>query len=196
MGEWSANRQVRATAVWDKLLGFFGDSLLRKFGPEPPPEWVEAIDDVSDFQVTRGFKRLYSWKGGVPNLPDFMRVCRTIGDEFDSGPKPIALPKPEEQKFDGWDISANMRFFKYTSHRLMEHRGCWGKAGSATLEEATRIAVSYKNAWAQDMREAFMVSESTGELTPPPEEFQASTWFECMRRAEADISVMIAGKAA
>lgn len=187
--------------MWDKLLGYFGDGLLRKFGEEPPAEWIEAIEDLNDFQIRRGFKRLmFGWKGGVPNLPDFVRLCRAIGDDApDEGPSQrIALPPPSTQELDSWALSANIKFWKYLTHRIMD-RGAyfpWGPAGTEELRECTRIALSYKNAWAQDMREAATVQTNTGEIIQPPEADQDGQFAECMRRAEADIAVYRAGAAA
>jgi hypothetical protein len=202
MGEWSANNQDRAIAVWARLLGFFGDALIRKFDAEPPPEWVELIGQLNDFQIQRGFRRLsHSWKGGPPNLPDFGRYCRAIGDDAPSeGPSQrVALPAlatlPAGQ-FDGWDISANVRFHKYITHRLTENYRPWGPAWTPGHAECTRIAVRYKNAWAQDMRESSTADLSTGEITRPTEEYQASAFADCMRRAETDIAVYQQGKAA
>lgn len=180
-------------------MGFFGDGLLRKFGEEPPEEWVEAIADLNDFQIRRGFKRFtFSWKGGVPNLPDFVRFCRAIGDDApDEGPiQQVPLPQIDGPKLDGWDIAGNTRFFKYISHRLTESYRPWGASWTAEHAECTRIAVRYKNAWAQDMREASSVDISTGEIVHSADEYQARTFAECMRRAEADIVVYRQGMAA
>jgi hypothetical protein len=189
MGEWSANNQARATAVWDKLLGFYGDSLLRRFGAEPPAEWAEAIGMLADAQVTRGIRRLMFGAGakGVPSLPEFMRVCRVLGDDApDEGPRPIALPALPTGNFDGWAMTANNRFMKYVMHRIQENTRAWGSGGSTQQAENTRIAVAYKNAWAQDMREACTV-DSNGEILMPPQEEQDRQWVACMARAEADI---------
>lgn len=201
MGEWSANNQDRAKAVWDKLLGFFGDALLRKFDAEPPEEWVEAIGMLNDFQLRRGLRRLVfgGWKGGPPNLPDFVRLCRAIGDDApDEGPQQrVALPAPEStQKFDGWDIAGNMRFWKYITHRLTARPRAWGVRGSAQQAESTRIAVRYKNTWAQDMRESDVMDAATGEVIQATQEVQDRAWVDCMERAEADIAVYLEGKAA
>jgi hypothetical protein len=186
-------------AVWSKLLGFFGDSLLRKFGETPPDEWAEAIVELNDFQIRRGFRRLrYGWKGGVPNLPDFVRFCTAIGDSApDEGPSErIPVPAIEGPQFDGWDVSGNMKLWKYVSHRLMDFYRPWGAPGSTQLAEATRIALAYKNAWAQDMREASTADSSTGEIIQPPEDDQVRQFADCMKRAEADIAIMLRSKAA
>src|SRR5882672_7305325 len=108
--EWSANKPDLATAVWDRLLGCFGESLLRKFGGEPPQEWIGAIGALNQRQIERGMRRiLFGWKGGPPNLPDFMRLCRSVGtDEFDEGDS--GLPKLAHDdgfKGDVWDEAAN-----------------------------------------------------------------------------------------
>lgn len=190
-------------------MGYFGDSLLRKFDATPPPEWVEAIDDLNDFQIRRGFRRLrFGWKGGVPNLPDFVRLCRAIGDDApDEGPRElVSLPAPTStQQFDGWDISGNFRFLKYVTNRLTSNPRAWGgpppgepwfrngNPTSGAQAESTRIAVRYKNAWAQDMREGYLVNPGTGEIVPPGLEEQAQTFAECMKRAEADIAAYLSG---
>ena len=173
--------------------------MLRKFGDAPPEEWSEAIDELNDFQIRRGFRRLtFGWKGGVPNLPDFVRLCRAIGDDApDEGPRQhVALPAPPAQQFDGWDLAANNRFRKYVTRRLTEYPRAWGAPASARQADATRVAVSYKNAWAQDMREADSLDPTTGEIVRVSEDDQSRTFAECMVRAEADIVVFLRGKAA
>jgi hypothetical protein len=185
--------------VWDKLLGYFGDSLLRKFGAAPPAEWAEAIAELNDFQVRRGFRRLtFGWKGGVPNLPDFVRLCRAIGDDApDEGPtQHVELPAPLSQKFDGWDITANNRFWKYVTKRLTDEPRAWGAPASTQQAEATRVLVRYKNAWAQDMREGDVLDPTTGEIMRPAESYQTQTFADCMQRAESEITVFLRGKAA
>lgn len=185
--------------MWARLLGVFGDGVVRKFGEEPPEEWVDAIGELNDFQIRRGIKRLvFGWKGGVPNLPDFVRYCRAIGDDApDEGPtQQVPVPAIEGPKFDDWDISANVRFWKYTTHRLTESYRPWGAPGTPEHAECTRIAVRYKNAWAQDMRESMTMNAATGEISPPSEADQDQFFRDCMQRAEADIVVYRAGKAA
>jgi hypothetical protein len=185
--------------VWHKLLGFFGEGLLRKFSETPPDEWVEAIAELNDFQLRRGFRRLtFGWKGGVPNLPDFVRFCRAIGDDApDEGPvERVPVPALEGPNLDGWDIAGNVRLWKYVTRRLTEVPRAWGAPKSTQLEESTRIIVAYKNAWAQDMRELSGVEASTGEIVQPPEDELTRHFDDCMKRAETDIAVLLRGKAA
>lgn len=205
MGEWSANNQAdRATAVWDRLLGLFGDALLRKFGAEHPQEWETGIRYLTDAQIDRGFRRLvFGWKGGPPSLPDFVRMCRSIGGAsiddvlLDEGPQRfVALPAADSGQFDGWAITSNNRFFKYIGHRLTAHPRAWGPPASSLQADATRIAVGYKNAWAQDMREGDEVDTASGEVMRLSRETQDRTWDDAMKRAEADIAALMARKAA
>lgn len=144
---------------------------------------------LKDFEIDRGLRRLaYSGKDQVPSLPAFTKLCRTIGDDgIDEGPQLIALPPADTMKFDGWDLTANNRFLKYVTKRLTDKTRAWGLPGSTQQAEATRIAVAYKNAWAQDMREGDMVDPATGELVQTSRAEQDSSWINCMGRAEADI---------
>lgn len=194
------NQADRARAVWDRLLGLFGDALLRKFGAEPPQEWETGVGYLTDAQIERGFRRfVFGWKGGPPSLPDFVRMCRAIGDDsMEEGPRSnlIALPPADDGKFDGWAITSNNRFFRYVAHRLTEHPRAWGAPGSGQQADASRIAVAYKNAWAQDMREGDAVDTGSGEVMRLSREVQDSAWVDAMKRAEADIGMFLAEKAA
>lgn len=120
--------QSKANDLWLRFRGMFGaDAVERKFGPTPPDEWKSLIGSLNDFELERGMRRLvYSGKAHVPTLPEFGKMCRTVGDEIDLNmPRPIALPPPPSGKFDGWDISANIRFWKYISHRLSSSPRAW-----------------------------------------------------------------------
>lgn len=201
--EWSANKPDLATAVWDRLLGCFGDALLRKFGAEPPQEWVGAINALSQRQIERGLRRLvYGWKGGPPNLPDFMRLCRSIGtDEFDE--PDTELPKlTQEDSFQGdaWDMAANLYLMGHIAKLMKKDPKCLGtpattKLLQAPLKELQELGVdphyldargefvdnvnrliTAKNAWAADMRDIAVKGE-----VPPPD--QKTIWRDYMTRA-------------
>ena len=181
-------------------MGLFGDALLRKFGAEHPQEWETGVGYLTDAQIERGFRRLvFGWKGGPPSLPDFVRVCRAIGDDtVEEGPQPrhIPLPAAADAKFDGWAITSNNRFFKYIGHRLTAEPRAWGPPASTQQAAATRIAVAYKNAWAQDMRDADTVDTQSGEVVRLSQAEQDRAWVDCMKRAETDIAVLMRRKAA
>lgn len=192
--------QSRANTVWTRFVGMFGgDAVDRKYGLTPPPEWVAMISRLNPFEVDRGLRRLaYSGKAHVPSLPEFTSLCRAVGDDtIEEGPRPLpTLPKPVKDPFDGWDIAGNTRFWKYITRRLTDQPRAWGAPGSTRQAEATRIAVGYKNAWAQDMRDGCTVDPGSGEIAQPSEAEQTSTWINCMGRAEADIMLLQRGKAA
>jgi hypothetical protein len=170
---------------------FGGDAVERKFGLTPPPEWIAMIARLSDFQIQQGIRRLaYSGKAHVPTLPEFARMCREIGGEYEEGPKRPALPAPKPLQYDGWAMVANIRFWKYITHRLTEAPRAWGPAGSVQQQEATQVAVRYKNAWAQDMRESGESAPETGEIIFPDHSSQGRSFAECMRRAEVEIEAV------
>lgn len=87
----------RCSDLWQRLIGLFGaDAVRRKFGDSPPPEWVSVIASLDDFQLQRGMRRLvYSGKAHVPTLPEFVKLCRTVGIE-DEGPSEPAGPALED----------------------------------------------------------------------------------------------------
>lgn len=189
----------RANQIWTRFAGMFGaDALERKFGKSPPPEWTAMLSRLNPFEVDRGLRRLaYSGKPHVPSLPEFTKLCRAVADDgVEEGPRPIALAAPAAGNFDGWAITSNNRFLKYITKRLTAHPRAWGVPGSAQQAEATQIAVAYKNAWAQDMREGDAVDTGSGEVMRLSREVQDSTWADAMKRAEADIVMFLAEKAA
>lgn len=204
--EWSANKpDGRATAVWDRLLGCFGDALLRKFGAEPPQEWVGAIKSLRDPQIERGLRRLlFGWKGPPPSLPDFMRLCRSVGtDEFDEdNSDQLRIAKEDSFRGDIWDMAANRYLMGHIAKRLAATANFYGKPASVSLLRApakdlqdlgidphyldasgqmvTQIIklVAAKKEWAADMRDLAVKGEV-------PVEQQQAIWRDYISRAEA-----------
>jgi hypothetical protein len=186
-------------------LGCFGEALLRKFGAEPPQEWVGAIGSLAIGQIERGMRRLvFGWKGGPPSLPDFMRLCRTIGsDEFDEGEsdKP-RLPPPDDFDGDVWTMAANRYLMGHIAKRMSANPKCYGQPASfkalRAKDEDLRLLgldkhnldaspefiqnvhalVAAKNAWADDMRDLAV----DGGV---PVETQKAVWHDWIGRAEA-----------
>lgn len=174
-------------------MGCFGDALLRKFGAEPPQEWVGAVSALNHHQIERGMRRiLFGWKGGPPNLPDFMRLCRSIGnDDFEEGPKPLALPNPDNWAGDKWDIAANMRLMSYLMRQVVKRTRVFGAPNSPQMKRTTDILVGYKKRWAALMRD-WDVNRETGEIIEPPMEDQNASWAGLIESAEAEISSKVA----
>lgn len=204
----------RANQIWTRFAGMFGaDALERKFGKTPPPEWNVMLSRLKEFEIDRGVRRLaYSGKSNVPSLPEFTKLCRMVADDdVDEGPQKLALPNPDAFVGDEWDIEANQRLLKHITTILA------GKANANALGEVpkiqreyvngkfsrlksvpstqqvktTAVLVSYKKAWAQDMRE-WGLDATTGEVKKPTSAERESTWKACMARAAADIAGILA----
>lgn len=184
-----------------RLLGCFGDSLLRKFGEEPPEEWCAVIRDLSDFQLARGMRRLVaSGRTAAPSLPEFRSFCTRMGHDEDAAERPPALGAPDTFAGDAWDIRANRLLLAHITKRLSVAPRCYGpikpfnfrlqsdgryeNPASPEQAAATAVLVAYKCAWARDMRE--------WEGSPTGEE-QRLAWEDCMSRAETEI---VAGRRA
>lgn len=182
--------------MWDRLLGCFGDALLRKFGAEPPPEWVAGLSMLSAAQHERGLRRVvFGWKGGPPSLPDFVRLCRSIGDDIDEGPKPVALPAPDTFSGDEWDVAANRYLRGHLTLRLYADPHRYGRrASSRTMQDASpefvanvALLVEAKRCWAVDMR-------AIGREVDP--EVQKAHWHLHIDAAEREIDVRMGSKVA
>ena len=101
----------------------------------------------------------------------------------------------ENHSAEQWNLLANRLLLAYVRRRLGEDDPhAWGRFcrepyarphahASSQQAGATRIAVGYKNAFAEDMAERD---------TYPTQADVREYWNECMRRAEADILVYLA----
>jgi len=187
-----------AAEVWRRFTGMFGaDAVERKYGKSIPPEWTSMLSRLKQFEIDRGIRRLlYSGKQYVPALPEFVKLCRAIGDDnIDEGrPKLPALVAPSAS-IDRWAVEANTHFLGYITRRLAEDPRAWGMAGSTEQAECTRIAMRYKNAWAEDMREGKGVTPEGEFIEYTPEE-RKSSWDDLIRQAESAIALARAGAAA
>jgi hypothetical protein len=205
MGEWSANRveqtAERATAIWDRLLGCFGDRLIRKFGKTPPAEWIAAVGFLNQAQLERGLRRLlFGGKSEPPSLPEFMRICRAIGsDDFDEGrPTMPALAGPDTWLGDAWDAAANKYLMGHLATQMQHDSRKYGRPASAKSMQTRREDSPNGDAspefvanvgrlrqakalWAADMRDM----ATDGEV---PVEIQKAVWKDYIGRAEADIA--------
>lgn len=88
---------------------------------------------------------------------------------------------------DGWDMTANNRFYKYLYSRIYRSPRSWGEPGSQSQVDATKIAVEHKNAWARDMREVALFEPGNNQPLEPTREEQDRAWRDCMARAETEI---------
>lgn len=192
--------QARADEVWKRFVGMFGgEAVDRKYGAEPPQEWVAAISRLRDREIERGVRRLlFGGARTVPSLPDFMRLCRSVSnDEFEDGraDRP-ALPAPDPgPETDKWEVRANLDLLMpYIRRRLNENPRRWGTPGSRLQAQATEILVRHKNRWVEHMRD-WGVDEK-GEAEIPPASEQNFVWRSLMEQAEAEIAKLLEAKAA
>lgn len=168
------------------MLGCFGEALLRKFGEEPPQEWVGAFSSLDDRQLARGFRRLLaSGKSAPPSLPEFMRLCKALSDDSDEAPRVVALPPPESKQ-DDWDVRSNELLFAYI-RKKPNIREAWGAPDSRALAQVTGVLVKHKKAWAAMMR-GWDVDRETGEIEIPPAADQNIAWKRAMEAAEAEVA--------
>lgn len=202
MSEWSANNSDRAGAVWSRLAGCYGESLTRKFGDEPPQEWVAGIAMLNDYQLQQGMRRmLFSGKPHPPALPEFMRLCRTIGhadDVPDQLPKKLhpALTQQIDTRVDAWTVLGNRRLLKYITTKIPEDTRRYGEPpsweamkdpeppnadASPEFIRNVKTLVAFKNRWTELMLE---VATEQG----VPIDDQEQVWDECMRMAEEEIA--------
>jgi hypothetical protein len=158
---------------------------------------------LKKLEIDRGVRRLaYSGAKGVPTLPDFTRLCRTIGnDEFDEGERPKSLPNPDTWQGDDWDVVANRHLLAYVTDRVKADPQCFGRPATvqAMRVDKSRNAdassdfvgcvdrlVRAKNLWAADMRD---LAAGSG----VPLETQKSVWAAYIADAEREIEQRMAG---
>jgi hypothetical protein len=185
--------------VWRRFVGMFGgDAVERKYGKTVPPEWSAMLSRLKQYEIDRGVRRLaYSGKAHVPALPEFVKLCRMIGDEVDEGPRPIQLLAPPEE--NPWIAEGNQHLRSHLNTQLATNSQRYGKPASYEAMKDPKRAddknldaspefvrnvhtlVAYKNRWTE-----MMMNADAGQGVPIDE--QQEIWDECMRLAEAEIA--------
>jgi hypothetical protein len=185
------------------LAGCYGESLTRKFGDEPPPEWVSGISMLNDYQLQRGMRRvLLSGKPHAPALPEFMKLCRTVGhddsiaDEVKPQQHPALAAPPVDEKVEAWTALGNRYLMKYISTKIPENTQRWGRPAteggmklstepnadaSPEFVRNVKTLVGFKNRWVD-----LMLEVATDDGVPIDDQQQC--WTECMRMAEEEIA--------
>jgi hypothetical protein len=133
---------------------------------------------LNDYQLAQGMRRLvYSGKTHPPTLPEFVKLCRTVGhaddvpDQRSQLPTSRALAGPDDE-FDGWAIAANFRLLGYILRK--------GVAQVYFDPRETGILVAFKNRWADLMR-------ASGSREEVPVADQDAAWIQGMRMTEAEM---------
>lgn len=167
----------RTAELWQRMGGLFGaDALERKFGREIPTEWRGIVERMPIPELERGMRRLvYSGKAHVPTLPEFVKLCKAVGDDQEfGGPKqsgPLLEGPPPVT--DNWGAAAN-------THLLAEVYKNPRRFATPDCDRITMILVRWKNEWARLMRDA-----SDEDREPSA---QKALWRACMTQAEAEIA--------
>jgi hypothetical protein len=117
---------------------------------------------------------VFSGKSAAPSLPEFIKLCRTIGSAEDvpDDPPPALLKLEHDDGFDNWAVAGNRHLLAYVLRNLSKKR-CFD-------ERETRILVRLKNLWVDQMRLSM-----NGECVPVEE--QVEVWEECIKRAESEM---------
>jgi hypothetical protein len=173
--------------VWSRLAGCFGEGLSRKFGDDPPAEWRSVIAELNDYQLAQGMRRLkHSGKPHPPSLPEFVKLCRTVGHADDVSDVRVPtdqqlLPGPS---MDRWQLAGNRRLLGHITRRIPKDPRCYhgGEGHAANIH----TLVAMKNRWVELMQDA-----ATVDGVPPDEQNQS--WRVCMAQAE---EIIAAGHAA
>ena len=183
--------------MWERLLGCFGDSLIRKFDETPPPEWVAGIGSLNDYQLAKGMRRLVlSGKAHPPTLPEFLKLCRTIGQTDDDAPALPPHPALEGPQLGPWEMLGNRRLLKYITTVVSKDPRRYGRPASAEGMKVSKgpnadaspefvrnvqILVALNNRWVE-----LMLASVTDDGVPIKE--QEDCWDACMKQAEAIIA--------
>lgn len=166
-------------ALWLTFAGMYGaKSLEAKFGATPPDEWRRDIARLKDYEVDRGLARMKArGEAHIPSLPMFIRLCREVINDADSGGNHDQAKPEDKREFARWVVSANRHLLAYLMTRTKERN-------AMTADESRMdILVTAKNNWAEQMREW----ERDGEL---PADHGHSLWVEMMRGSEQSIDMV------
>lgn len=141
---------------------------------------------------------MVSGKPHAPSLPEFMKLCRTVGHAEDI---PDRLPPPgnpalEAPQMDPWEILGNRRMLKYITTVVSAGPKRYGRPASAKgmkdskepnadaspqFVRNVQTLVAMKNRWVDLMR-----ASATEEGVPIKE--QEDCWDACMKQAEEIIA--------
>jgi len=154
---------------------------------------------LNDYQLAQGMRRmLYSGKGHPPTLPEFMKLCRTIGHLDDVPDRPLlpALPALDGTVMGPWEMLGNRRLLKYVTTHVSANPKRYGRPASpegmklskesnadASPEFVRNVQtlVAMKNRWVE-----LMLASATDDGVPIRE--QEDCWDGCMKQAEAIIA--------
>lgn len=139
MGEWSQNSTDRASQVWKNLADSFGPRFLRDYGNQAPPVWANAIRNLNDHEIAKGFRRLLMHgSASSPTLPQFVKACR-MGGDIDGESRPAVTALPDNRFFDEFKLIANQEILKF----LVAKGGVDMRLLPALIEAKNLVAKQY-----------------------------------------------------
>jgi hypothetical protein len=142
---------------------------------------------LNDYQLAQGMRRmLYSGKGHPPTLPEFMKLCRTVGHADDVPDRPAlpAHPALEGPVMGPWELLGNRRLLKYITTEVPKSPRRYGDPPEPSNPKFTanvNTLVAFKNRWVE-----LMLASATEDGVPIKE--QEDCWDGCMKQAEALIA--------
>jgi hypothetical protein len=81
-----ATKNKRADRLWDRLIQSYGTRIAETYGADIPKPWQDAVDDLTDEQITYGIRAIISVSPiHPPTLGQFLQTCVNM---------PIAQTKP------------------------------------------------------------------------------------------------------
>lgn len=118
----------------------YGTRLTRDFGESVPEPWKQAIASLKRHEIDRGLRRLTAGgSGSPPTLPQFMKACKTIGEE--EGPsRPATKPQLPAPEIDNFTRAANHWMFNYLRQRTTSRA-----ALKDMIAEKNRLVMQYRS---------------------------------------------------
>lgn len=117
----------------------FGPRFLRDYGDRAPDVWAKAILGLKDRELQKGLSRLLKGgSGSVPTLPQFVKLCRTIGDDEGPAPQHTALPPPSYHPIHAHAQQVMLSFLRHKGAASTE-------AMRAMVVEKNRLVGAYQD---------------------------------------------------
>lgn len=122
----------------------------------------------------------------IPTAHEFWAIRKSLRARKQTA----AAPATPTWQGDAWDIRANRLLFAHITRHMAGNGACYGPNFSAQQAACTEVLVSYKRAWAQDMRDE-ACNHPNGHVDP---NFQRDNWRACMQLAEQQVSQVLTWK--
>lgn len=163
--------------LWGRFADMYGgETLKRRYGPTPPEAWREVVNSLPQRELVRAVRRLtHGGNPHLPTLPEFVKLAKGVGEDFESAKPMDALPNPNSAgTWDPWALKGNEHLMGYVTRNYRR----FGGISPAEGEFITRTLVVAKNRWVETMLLADEEDRQDG---------GKAVWDSLMRQAEADI---------